>query len=81
MVSEIIMSICKSDSRMDKLIDNSYLETFLLSKYKLVDTDGSKSIIKHSCILNNIYKAKKKVSNTYWQINSSNFLTSHRNFV
>ena len=63
---------------MDNLVNNNYLETFLLLKHVLIDTGTSKSIIKYSHMPNNIYNAKNKISNTYWQVNISNFLILYK---
>ena len=46
MVYEIFISVCKSDKGMDNLINNNYLDIFLLLKCILIDTSASKSIIK-----------------------------------
>ena len=73
MVHKNFVSVFKLDTLIDKLVDNNYLETFLLLKHVLIDTSTSKSIIKHCFIPNNIYKTKKKVSNTYQKISGSNF--------
>ena len=74
----IDISVYKTTTGIDNLVNNNYLKTFKFLKYILIDTSASKSIIKHSCIPNNVYYANKKVSNTYWQTNSSNLLISHK---
>jgi len=70
LISDIVcknfISICELDKRMDNLIDNNYLDVFLLLKFILIDTSVSKSIIKQHCMPNNVHNAKKKVSNTNW---------------
>ena len=38
MVCEIFMSICKTNKGIDKLVDNNYLDVFLLLKRVLINT-------------------------------------------
>ena len=61
----IDISVYKTTTGIDNLVNNNYLKTFKFLKYILIDTSASKSIIKHSCIPNNVYNVKNKVSNTY----------------
>ena len=65
MVCKVSISICKTTTSIDNLVNNNYLSILKFLKYVLIDTSISKSIIKRSCVSNNIYNANKKVSNTY----------------
>ena len=53
MVCEVLISVCKTCTATDNLIDNNYLTIFKILKRVLINTGVSKSIIKRSCVPNN----------------------------
>ena len=59
MGSEVFIHVCKTTASIDNLVNNNYLEIFLLLRHVLKDNSTSKSVIKYSCVPNNIYNIKR----------------------
>ena len=58
MVCEVFISICKTTTGIDNLVNNNYLSIYKLLKYVLIDTSTTKSVIKRSYVSNKLLRKK-----------------------